>query len=237
MGTFVSRIRLSPTPQLTSAFRECKLVSPFETPTTRRISPVPQMSVPSLPELEIDSSGCCWTCVHLGDACDSTLLPTGCRTCAERQRVCEGFHARLSWPRFYDSARKKPDPFAIRLPAHGLPAKEGRLIQHFVHNIARLALSIDYEDNGYRRLVSIALNEASLLYALLAMSASHLSRWHRLPDTTSRIYLRSAFEQLEQRFASPSKMREEATLATMLVLLGYEVPHELYFNVTHNALT
>lgn len=90
-------------------------------------------------------------------------------------------------------------------------------------NIARVSVAIDYDGNGFRRVVAIALNEPALLNALLAISEAHLSRWQRKTDKTSRGYFRKSVRCLQERLKGSETAKSETTLVVMLVLLIYEV--------------
>lgn len=125
----------------------------------------------------------------------------------------------------------------------GLPATENMLLRHYASkyadahhtgtftnfypaNIARISLAIDYTSNGYRNLTAKAIYEPALLNAMLAVSASHLSRWQGVPDTLSRGFLRASLRQLRERIAKPSLARQETTLQIILMILSYEVSTE-----------
>ncbi|KAJ5498164.1 fungal-specific transcription factor domain-containing protein [Penicillium expansum] len=92
-----------------------------------------------------------------------------------------------------------------------------------LENIARIALAIDYNGNGYRSLLPMAVKEPAVLNAALAVAASHHSRWQRKPDTVSRKYLRAASKALRERFLSPNSIHDPVTLASMLLLVSFEV--------------
>ncbi|CAI4213960.1 unnamed protein product [Parascedosporium putredinis] len=100
----------------------------------------------------------------------------------------------------------------------GLPAEDSYFMQHYIHNIARIALAIDYTGNGYRSLLPMALREPAVLNAALAVAASHHSRWQHTTDVVSRRYLRAASTALRDRFSKPEHIHSEVTLATMLLL-------------------
>ncbi|KAF7524469.1 hypothetical protein PCG10_005729 [Penicillium crustosum] len=86
-----------------------------------------------------------------------------------------------------------------------------------------IALAIDYNGNGYRSLLPMAVKEPAVLNAALAVAASHHSRWQRKPDTVSRKYLRAASKALRERFMSPNSIHDPVTLASMLLLVSFEV--------------
>jgi hypothetical protein len=69
----------------------------------------------------------------------------------------------------------------------------------------------------------MALEEPALLNAALAVAASHHSRWQRKADTVSRKYLRAASKALRDRFSAPERIHSQVTLATMLLLVSFEV--------------
>ncbi|OQE39049.1 hypothetical protein PENCOP_c007G01356 [Penicillium coprophilum] len=96
-------------------------------------------------------------------------------------------------------------------------------LESVVENIARIALAIDYNGNGYRSLLPMAVQEPAVLNAALAVAASHHSRWQRKPDTVSRKYLRAASKALRERFMSPNSIHDPVTLASMLLLVSFEV--------------
>lgn len=90
-------------------------------------------------------------------------------------------------------------------------------------NVARLALAIDYDQNGYRSLLSMAMQDAALLNAMLAVGASHYGRWQNNHETVSRKYLREALKALSDRFSHPELVSKQTTLAVMLCLVSFEV--------------
>lgn len=59
---------------------------------------------------------------------------------------------------------------------------------------------------------------------MLAVAASHYSKWQRTEDRESRPYLRKAFAFLQSRLRDPRLVYEETTIVAMLTLLSYEVP-------------
>lgn len=69
----------------------------------------------------------------------------------------------------------------------------------------------------------MAVKEPAVLNAALAVAASHHSRWQRKPDTVSRKYLRAASKALRERFMSPNSIHDPVTLASMLLLVSFEV--------------
>ncbi|KAJ5788306.1 hypothetical protein N7457_003296 [Penicillium paradoxum] len=109
------------------------------------------------------------------------------------------------------------------ISALGLPAEESFFMQHYIQNIARIALAIDYTGNGYRSLLPMAAQEPAVLNAALAVAASHHSRWQRKADTMSRKYLKAASKALRERFLAPDRIHDPVTLASMLLLVSFEV--------------
>lgn len=69
----------------------------------------------------------------------------------------------------------------------------------------------------------MAAQEPAVLNAALAVAASHHSRWQRKADTMSRKYLRAASKALRERFMSPDRIHDPITLASMLLLVSFEV--------------
>ncbi|KAF9888967.1 hypothetical protein FE257_008137 [Aspergillus nanangensis] len=181
-----------------------------------------------------NDDGACWTCLNKNRECDGGL--PGCGICAQRGVRCRGYAVRLQWPaglandtrhmrqRRTFTRSNCPD---VALPgtisALGLPAEESFFMQHYVQNIARIALAIDYNGNGYRSLLPMAMQEPAVLNAALAVAASHHSRWQRKTDIVSRKYLRAASKALRDRFTSPDRIHSQVTLASMLLLVSFEV--------------
>ncbi|KID66109.1 Zn(2)-C6 fungal-type DNA-binding domain protein, partial [Metarhizium hybridum] len=196
------------------------------------------------PELD-NEDGACWTCLSHKRKCDR-MLPK-CRACHERGVKCSGYGVRISWPKDIWAPKQQRrhkqrasgslaqgslPADAVRLDRHALPSSistltlpttESFYMQHFLRNIARIALAIDHDDNGYRSLLPMALTEPCVLNAALAVAASHHSRWQRIPDTMSRKYLRAACKAVRDRFTDPRLIKSPATLAAMLLLVSYEV--------------
>ncbi|KAI1078993.1 aldehyde dehydrogenase family-domain-containing protein [Whalleya microplaca] len=129
----------------------------------------------------------------------------------------------ILWPFILTTDNEATSAIFSAVSSLGLPSKENRLIQHYAKNVARLAIAIDYDGNGYRRLVAVALNDQALLYALLALSASHMNRWQKRPDEQPRLYLRQSLQHLQRRLTKPALARSEVTLMTLLVLLTFEL--------------
>lgn len=69
----------------------------------------------------------------------------------------------------------------------------------------------------------MAMQDPALMNAILAVSASHHSRWQSSKDTISRKYLREALRALGERFADPVLISTPTTLAVMLCLISFEV--------------
>ena len=69
----------------------------------------------------------------------------------------------------------------------------------------------------------MAINEPALLNAAIAVAASHHSRWQRTADTVSRRYLGAASKALRDRFTSGDNIHRQDILATMLLLVSFEV--------------
>ncbi|KAM3528737.1 hypothetical protein MY4038_005742 [Beauveria bassiana] len=90
-------------------------------------------------------------------------------------------------------------------------------------NVARIALAIDYDANGYRSLLPMAMQEPALLNAAIAVAASHYSRWQHTADTVSRKYHRAASKALRDRFIAGNNIHRQDILATMLLLVSFEV--------------
>ncbi|KAF4539587.1 uncharacterized protein LTHEOB_9976 [Lasiodiplodia theobromae] len=97
------------------------------------------------------------------------------------------------------------------------------LLRHWTDEIARIALAVDYEGNGYRRLVAMCVENEGLLSAMLAVAASHRSKWMRSTDTESSKYARRAIRHLQSQLKTPAAAKGEGVLATMLCLTSYEV--------------
>ncbi|KAF9630166.1 hypothetical protein BFW01_g347 [Lasiodiplodia theobromae] len=97
------------------------------------------------------------------------------------------------------------------------------LLWHWTDEIARIALAVDYEGNGYRRLVAMCVENEGLLSAMLAVAASHRSKWMRATDTESSKYARKAIRHLQSQLQTPAAAKGEGVLATMLCLTSYEV--------------
>ncbi|OTA67965.1 hypothetical protein K449DRAFT_461915 [Hypoxylon sp. EC38] len=184
-----------------------------------------------LPDLEVPNAvGACWTCVDRANeelgyvSCDKTL--PACKTCVANGRVCEGYHARLKWPPSLNSLRQpvKVQPVLYTaVSSLGLPPDENRLLQHYLRNFSRISLAVDYDGNGWRRLVGIGLSEPALQNALLATSEAHLSRLQQKDTSQSHVYLRRSLQLLQFRFERPDLLRSEITLMVLLALLVYEL--------------
>lgn len=92
-----------------------------------------------------------------------------------------------------------------------------------LENVARIALAIDHDKNGYRSLLPMAMEEPALMNALLAVAASHHSRWQNVEDKMSAKYLEASTKALSQRFSQPELIGSPTTLACMLALTTFEV--------------
>ncbi|KAJ3502774.1 hypothetical protein NM208_g16655 [Fusarium decemcellulare] len=90
-------------------------------------------------------------------------------------------------------------------------------------NISKIALAIDYDGNGYRQLLPLAMEEPALVNGILAVASSHHSRWQGVQDTDSRAYLRASTAALARRFRQPQLISTPTTLASMLILVSFEV--------------
>ncbi|KAJ6186516.1 fungal-specific transcription factor domain-containing protein [Penicillium mononematosum] len=174
----------------------------------------------------------------------------GCRNCVDRGVKCGGFGVKLRFPAELDGTSSKPPRRRFRerraitlppVPAAGengpgqlnslplgvsslaLPAEDSFFMQHFLHNVARITLAIDYNENGYRSLFPMAMQEPAVMNGLLAVAASHYSRWQQINDTSSRKYLQAASKALKDRFSNVALRKGQETLAAMLLLVSYEV--------------
>lgn len=67
------------------------------------------------------------------------------------------------------------------------------------------------------------LNDPCLLNSMLAVSASHYSKWQKSIDRESRQYLCKAFMSLQERLNDRSLVYHETTIVAMLSILSYEV--------------
>ncbi|KAH8881871.1 hypothetical protein GQ53DRAFT_812402 [Thozetella sp. PMI_491] len=179
--------------------------------------PIPDINIPN-------PTGACWSCVERQEEelCDKGL--PACAACTRSSRICQGYHARLRWSQ---RIRKTSRDVLFEIPAPvsilGLPPTEGRLLQHYLKNLSRISLAIDYDGNGYRRLVNFGVNDEALLNALLAVSEAHLDRLQRKSTSRSRVYIQRALKHLHHRFEKPELLRSETTFMAMMVLLNYEL--------------
>ncbi|KAI6083314.1 fungal-specific transcription factor domain-containing protein [Hypoxylon rubiginosum] len=184
-----------------------------------------------IPDLEIpNTTGACWTCINrFGDhpnteaeACDKRL--PACTACVASGRICEGYHARLKWPRssHRPPARAQPALYST-VSSLGLPSNENRLLQHYLRNFSRISVAIDYDGNGWRRILGVGLNESALQNALLAISEAHLTRLQRKSVSQSHKYVQKSLQSLQSRFEDPALLRNEITLMTLLALLVHEL--------------
>ncbi|KAF3012637.1 hypothetical protein E8E14_010385 [Neopestalotiopsis sp. 37M] len=181
----------------------------------------------AIPDLEIPNiAGACWTCISrfgegrgdVNNLCDKKL-PV-CGTCIASGHICEGYHARLRWPQ---SDRRAREGFEARMALYpnisslGLAPDDDRLLQHYLRNLSRISVAIDYDGNGWRNLVGIGLNEPALQNALLAVSDAHLARLQQKSASRSRVYLKKSLQNLQARFRDPALLRSEITLMTLLL--------------------
>lgn len=74
----------------------------------------------------------------------------------------------------------------------------------------------------------MALDEPALLNAILAVAASHRSKWRAIPDTESKRYLRQSLLNLQRVMKTPEIAQRESTLGTMLCLVTYEVSSQAW---------
>ncbi|KAM3437816.1 hypothetical protein NHJ13734_004462 [Beauveria thailandica] len=166
---------------------------------------------------------------------------SGCHACHQNGVRCGGYGVRLRWPLDVLGPKKKvirrksrpasyrssPANLDATLPglisALGLPGEESYYMRHYFQNVARIALAIDYDANGYRSLLPMAMQEPALLNAAIAVAASHYSRWQHTTDTVSRRYHRAASKALRDRFIAGNNIHRQDILATMLLLVSFEV--------------
>ncbi|KPM41935.1 hypothetical protein AK830_g4619 [Neonectria ditissima] len=150
----------------------------------------------NLPRVERrNDKGACWSCLDKNWVCDGALPQADCGLCLLRMQ----------------------DLFAARCALSRLR------LTRVLENIARIALAIDYDGNGYRSLLPMAMQEPALMGAAMAVAESHYSRWQHTSDVTSRKYLRAAAKALRNRFTTPALVHSPATLASMLLFVSYEV--------------
>ncbi|KAK3322791.1 fungal-specific transcription factor domain-containing protein [Apodospora peruviana] len=191
-----------------------------------------------------NDEGACWTCLDRNWQCDGGL--PRCRVCTQKGTRCRGYGIRMQWPaavaRTSRQRRRRQDGQQHRhetdyrddvafpgataggsLSALGLPSEDSFFMQHYIQNIARIALAIDYTGNGYRSLLPMAMQEPALLNGILAVAASHHSRWQHTADKASRRYLGQAAKALRDRFSTPNLVHDQVTLASMLHLVSFEV--------------
>jgi hypothetical protein len=69
----------------------------------------------------------------------------------------------------------------------------------------------------------MAMKEPALLNAMLALAASHVSKWRNVQDTESQKYLRQALLHLQKTIKDPVLAQRESTLGVILCLVSYEV--------------
>ncbi|KAM6525836.1 hypothetical protein FALCPG4_011371 [Fusarium falciforme] len=170
----------------------------------------------------------------------------GCDTCAKHRVRCRGFGIQIRLPddvasrsgsrkgkkRLNErSAGSSPRPpidahvqsLSAWMPWPGLTRKDSFFMQHFLQNISKIALAVDYDGNGYRQLLPLAMEEPALANGILAVASSHHNRWQGVQDTDSGAYLRASTAALSQRFRQPPLIGTPTTLATMLILVSFEV--------------
>ena len=113
-----------------------------------------------------------------------------------------------------------------------------RLINHYDHHVATTFVWIDSPDNRWRNdVLPLAQESPSLLFAILALSSSHLSSKlpvNELPSrkisTQSIQYRERSLQLLAQQLADEAQKNCSATsihliLATMLILCNLEMVH------------
>ncbi|KAL6407157.1 Protein of unknown function DUF3468 [Ilyonectria robusta] len=199
----------------------------------------------NLPRAERQNDkGACWTCLERNWPCDGAL--PRCKICTHSGVRCRGYGVRMQWPTGVANLKARSrwrqtrslststssSPLQLdrctaapqgSMSALGLPAEDSFFMQHFIQNVARIALAVDYDGNGYRSLLPMAMTEPALMGAAMAVAASHYSRWQHTSDLTSRKYLRAAAKALRNRFSTPSLVNSPVTLASMLLFVSYEV--------------
>lgn len=186
-----------------------------------------------------NDEGACWTCFDNGRQCDGRL--PRCLACTQNGVRCSGYGVRLRWPldvlgpkkkvmrrksrsaSYRDSSANIDAALPGVISALGLPGEESYYMRHYFQNVARIALAIDYDANGYRSLLPMAMQEPALLNAAIAVAASHYSRWQHTADTVSRKYHRAASKALRDRFIAGNNIHRQDILATMLLLVSFEV--------------
>ncbi|KAM0738396.1 hypothetical protein ACQRIT_006133 [Beauveria bassiana] len=186
-----------------------------------------------------NDEGACWTCFDNGRQCDGRL--PRCLACTQNGVRCSGYGVRLRWPLDVLGPKKKVMRRKSRSASYrdssanidaalpgvistlGLPEEESYYMRHYFQNVARIALAIDYDANGYRSLLPMAMQEPALLNAAIAVAASHYSRWQHTADTVSRKYHRAASKALRDRFIAGNNIHRQDILATMLLLVSFEV--------------
>ncbi|KAF1843689.1 uncharacterized protein K460DRAFT_149581 [Cucurbitaria berberidis CBS 394.84] len=184
---------------------------------------------PILPDIECpNTQGSCWSCLAQSSPCDGAL--PHCRNCRKKRRTCAGYGIRLQRPGPMQGISRHDSPLEARkskilrfVCPLGLQPLENRLLQHWVHQITRFCLAIDYTDNGYRRLIPMALEEPALFSSIMAIAAAHESKTMQTVDTLSGKYLRTAMLRLQQILSNPITATKDSTLGTMLCLVTYEI--------------
>lgn len=69
----------------------------------------------------------------------------------------------------------------------------------------------------------MCVENEGLLSAMLAVAASHRSKWMKTTDKDSSRYARKAMRHLQSQLQVPATAKGEGVLATMLCLTSYEV--------------
>ncbi|KAJ5109286.1 hypothetical protein N7456_005961 [Penicillium angulare] len=87
----------------------------------------------------------------------------------------------------------------------------------------KIGLAVDYDSNGYRGLLPFAMNDISVMNAMLAVAASHYSRWQNTTDVESQNYLKNSISGLQEKIRIPAKAREPTTILCMLLLVTHEI--------------
>ncbi|KAL2394090.1 hypothetical protein ABEF93_003387 [Exophiala dermatitidis] len=186
--------------------------------------------------------GACRTCRKCRSDCDGRL--PHCNTCSSAGLKCAGYGVQIQWPTSLAEKRTRKAPkrakskpnltsipppvgqtsvAAVAFSSLGLPESENFLMEHYLKNLSRIAIAIDYAENGYRSLTQSSINDPCTLNSILAVAASHYSKWQRREDRESRHYLRKAFASLQSRLKYSKLVYEENTVVAMLSLLSYEI--------------
>ncbi|KAF2651154.1 hypothetical protein K491DRAFT_637975 [Lophiostoma macrostomum CBS 122681] len=197
----------------------------------------------ALTTIDGNGSGSCWTCTRRNKRCDEGL--PYCKTCLASGMRCHGYRPRFNWP-WSTSTRQTRKRKGTRRrvgvkpltgnalvesganqprlqPVYGVETENNYLVQHYLCNISRIALAVDYNENGYRSLLKLALAHEEIMDGLLAVSASHYCRWQNKADDLSHSHLRRAAKGLKARFESTRFAEDCTTVALMLLFISYEV--------------